>query len=521
MFDILISDGKLVDGTGAPWRYTDVGIVGGRIAAVGQLQGREARQHIEARGQVVCPGFIDIHSHADMTLLAGRWMDGRLRQGITTEVIGQDGLAYAPVSPHRLDEWRRYLIGLNGDFPGVTWDWVTVGDLLRQYANKASNVVYLIPHGAVRVEVMGWDARPATQDELRAMQDLVRQGLKQGAAGISTGLTYMPCAHATTEEMVALCEPVAQAGGIYATHLRSYGAQLFQAIDEAIAIGRRSGAAVQISHLRVADLALWGTAPRMLERLDQARAGGVDVTFDIYPYTVGCAPLFCLLPPRVQAGGPDAILARLRDLDTQQRMSDEMKSWKIDWSVYVLSNAPHNTLGDWEGYAVTSAAQAMSMDTTQFIVALLRETELNATIVAAGGNETDNEALFRHPASMLCSDGVLVGGQPHPRGYGAYPRTLAQYVRGTHSLRLEEAIHKMAGAPANRLNLQDRGVLRAGAAADVVILSPDTVADGATFRDGRRPPVGIDEVLVNGQVVVHHGEYIGSTHGVVLTPLQH
>ena len=502
MFDLLITRGKLIDGTGAPWRYADVGIIGERIAAIGSLGDASATRRIDAAGRVVCPGFIDIHSHADLTLLAHRWTEDRLRQGITTEVIGQDGLSYAPASAQHLQEWRRYLVGLNGDFPEIEWNWRSVGDLLKRYQNQAANVVYLIPHGAVRIEVMGWEARPARADELRAMVDLVRQGMAEGAAGISTGLTYIPCAHATTDEMIALCEPVAAAGGIYATHLRSYGARLLDALDEAIEIGRRSGVAVQVSHLRVADPSTWGLAGAMLERIDRARAEGVDVTFDCYPYTVGCAPLFVLLPAWAQSGGPDAILARLRDAATTQRIAAEMGTWQIDWSWYILSNAPATSLGDWDGAVITAAARATNLSIPLFIQRLLLETELNATIIARGGNEDDNDTMFAHPAAMLCSDGVLIGGHPHPRGYGAFPRLLAEYVRARRVLRLEDAIRKMSGLPAARLNLQNRGIVRNGAAADVVIFSPERIADGADFTEGRRPPQGIDWVFVNGHAVV-------------------
>lgn len=519
MFEILITGGKVVDGTGAPWRYADVGITDGQIAAIGQLQSIGASQQIDARNKVVCPGFIDIHSHADITLLADQWTDLRLLQGITTEVVGQDGLAYAPLNAQGLDAWRRYLIALNGDFANVTWDWTSAHELLQRYVHRAANVVYLIPHGAVRTTVMGWDARAATESELRVMQELVRRELEQGAGGISTGLTYIPCAHATTEEMIALCEPVARAGGILSIHLRSYGAKLLDAIDEAIEIGRRSGVAVQLSHLRVADPSNWGLAYAMLERIDRARARGIDVTFDLYPYTVGCTALFVLLPPWAQSGGPDAMLARLNDSEMQQRMSDEMKSWNLDWSAYILSNAPHTALGDWEGFSVTSAAHALGMQPTEFVVQLVRATELNATMIAAGGSEADNEVLFRHPTCMVCSDGVMVGGQPHPRGYGAFPRVISQYVKNHPVLRLEEAIFKMTGLTASRLNLRERGILRDGFAADIVVFDPDTIADGATFKASRTPPRGVEWVLVNGRVAVANGAYRGSQAGAALKPL--
>jgi N-acyl-D-amino-acid deacylase len=514
--DFLIQGGQIVDGTGAPMRRADIGVSGGRVAAVGVLRQAQARVTIDARGCIVCPGFIDMHSHADLALLTGRDMDGRLRQGITTEVLGQDGLSYAPASGDNLDAWRRYLVGLDGDAPDSAWKWHTVGEYLDQLEGRASNAVYLIAHGAVRVEAMGWEARPAGKDELAAMRSLVRQGLAEGAAGLATGLTYVPCAHATTDEVVALCQEVGEVGGLYVTHLRSYGELLLAAIDEAIEIGRRSGAGVHISHLRMTSPANWGLSSAVLAKIDRAREEGVQVSFDLYPYTAGCAPLFALLPLWAQTGGVDRILARLRDPAEVQRVTAEMVSWKADWTTYTLSNAPDVPCGAWDGASLSGAAAELGMQVEAFIPRLLLETELDATIISAGGSEVDNERLFAHPACAVGSDGVLLGRHPHPRGFGCYPRVLSRYVREAGALSWEQAIQKMTGLPAALLNLPDRGCLREGAWADVVVLDPERVADGATFSEGRLPPAGIEWVLVNGQVVVEKGQYLGSEAGRAL-----
>jgi N-acyl-D-amino-acid deacylase len=521
MFDLLITGGRLVDGSGTPWRFADVAVAGDRIAAVGRLKDRDARHRIDARGRIVCPGFIDIHSHADLSLIAGRWVDARLRQGITTEVVGQDGLAYAPVTGPNLVTWRRYLAGLNGDFPEIDWAWRSVADLMERYRGRAANVVTLVPHGAVRVAVMGWAARPARDDELRAMQELVRQALDEGAAGLSTGLTYVPCSHATTDEMVALCEPVAAAGGILSIHLRSYGPDLPAALAEAIEMGRRSEVAVQVSHLRGTESCEPDYARRLLEQIGAARAEGIDVTFDVYPYTCGCGPLFSILPTWAQAGGPDGMLERLADPVACERMVAEMAARPVDWSIYKVSNAPGRSSQDWEGHSLEEGAQATGLTPPAFALHLLRETGLNVTIVAEGGKPFDNETMLRHPWGLVCSDGILVGSSPHPRGYGTFPRFLSQFVREGGQLRWEEAIHKITALPAARLNLQDRGLARLGMAADLVVLSPDEVADGATYQDGRRPPTGIDWVLVNGHVAVEDGCCVGTSGGRALMPLSH
>jgi N-acyl-D-amino-acid deacylase len=514
--DVLIRGGRLIDGTGVPWRHADIGISGDQVVAIGRLGGKRATREISAEGRIVCPGFIDIHSHADVSLLADQWVNLRLAQGITTEVVGQDGLSYAPASPERLREWRRYLRALNGDFPNVAWDWRSVADLLERYERRAANVVFLVPHGAVRTEAMGWADRPATVDELRTMQGIVRRSLTEGASGLSTGLTYVPCSHATTEEIVALCRPVAEAGGILAIHLRSYIGGLRLAIDEAIEIGRQSGVAVEINHLRMADPRTWGQAQSALRQIERARADGIDVTFDLYPYTIGCLPLFAMLPLWAQSGGPDAIMARLAEDSIRRRIADELASAGIDWPVFRICHAPGANAS---AGSIAAGAERAGMGVSEFVIRLLQETELGAIVMADGGNEAENALMLAHPASMVCSDGILLGDHPHPRGYGAFPRVLAQYVREKGLLSWETAIAKMTAVPAARLNLGDRGVVREGGAADVVIFSPEDVRDRATVEAGREGPTGIDTVLVNGHVVVERGIYVGSNFGRALRPL--
>jgi N-acyl-D-amino-acid deacylase len=519
--DVLIKGGKLVDGTGSPWRYADLAVADGNIAAIGKgIPENQARQVIDARGKYVAPGFVDAHSHADILLLADQRMEYRIRQGITTEVVGQDGLSYAPVNSEHLQEWRRYLKGLNGEYADqVSWDWTSTGELLEHYEHKASNAVHLIPHGAVRVEVMGWADRPATSAELARMQDLVRKSLAEGGAGLSTGLTYIPCAHATTEEMIALCEPVGEAGGVFAVHLRSYAAKLFDALEEVIRIGRESGAAVQVSHLRMADHTTWGLSERVLELLEDARDEGVDITYDIYPYTVGCAPLFCLMPAWAQSGGPDLVIRKLQNQESRTHMRSEMDDWALDWSHYSLSNVAHPDYQQWEGQPLTKVARDLQKDVSQFVLEVLLDNDLDATIIAGGGNEADNRVMLTHPLGMIGSDGVMVGDHPHPRGFGTYPKLLTEYVRDNPILSLEEAIRKMTALPARRHNLNDRGVLSVGSAADVVVFSLEDLEDRATYQNALQLPGGVDAVLINGKAAVRDGTYLGSTYGKALRPL--
>jgi len=518
--DTLILGGKLVDGTGNPWRWGDVAVDDGRILALGRdLGALDARQVIKAEGLVVAPGFVDAHSHADLTLLADQDMEYRVMQGITTEVVGQDGLSYAPASPDHLAQWRRYLKGLNGEFSDrIDWNWKTTGELLDRYRDKASNAVHLVPHGAVRVEVVGWEDRPATPEELDRMSALVRESLQQGAAGLSTGLTYIPCSHATTEEMVALCRPLGEVGGVLSIHLRSYGEHLLEAVKEAVTMGRDSGAAIHISHLRMADRSTWGLADRVLGIIERARDQGVDVTFDLYPYTVGCAPLFCLLPPWAQSKGPEVVVTRLKEADQREEIKAEMAAWDVEWSHYLLSNAPHPRFEEWEGHPLTVTAQALDLDVQELILDVLLGTDLDATIVASGGSEEDNRVMLAHPAGMIGSDGVMVGGHPHPRGFGTYPKLFQDYVRESGLLRLEEAVRKVTSLPAARHGILDRGQLAVGAPADVVVFSLEHIADQATYRNARRPPRGVQAVLVNGWAAVRDGRYRGSKAGQPLRP---
>ncbi len=519
-FDYLITSGKLVDGMGTPWRYADVAVSGGTIAAIGKnLDPTGAHRVIDATGKFVCPGFIDTHSHVDITVLADERMEYRLLQGITTEVVGQDGLSYAPVSPEHLQEWRKYLTGLNGDYGDrVAWDWTSTAELIEQYQGRVSNVVHLVPHGAVRVEVMGWEPRPAAADELRGMQKLVEKSIAEGAAGISTGLTYIPCSHATTEEMIALCTPVGEAGGILSIHLRSYAGEMLDAVEEAIEIGRRSGAGIQLSHMRMADRTTWGMADQVLERIDRARDDGVDVTYDIYPYTFGCAPLFCLIPAWAQTGGPDAVIERLQDPVQREKITRDLSTWQIDWSNYTLSNLPETDLGEWEGHSLPAAADASGANVFNFMMDVLHQTELDATIVADGGSEADNLKMLIHPAGMIGSDGVMIGGRPHPRGYGTYPRLLGKYVRDDRHLRLEETIHKMTAIPAARHSLTGRGTLAVGSAADIVVFSLEEIKDNATFENALQLPEGVDSVFINGKAAVLEGKYLGGSYGQALKP---
>ncbi len=509
MFDLLIRNGRIVDGTGNPWYRADVGIRGERIAAIGHLAGAEAGHVIDAQGQVVCPGFVDPHSHSDLYLLAHPHHEPKIRQGVTTEVLGQDGISYAPVSDEGMAYWRDYWRAVDGR-PELDWGWRGVGEFLACFDQRVSpNVAYLVPHGTVRYEVLGLADRPPTKGELAHMEELVAQGMEEGAVGLSTGLTYLPAFYSTTEELVACCRAVARYGGVYVTHLRDYGEHIAEAIEEALTIGRETGVPVHISHFN-------GRAEECLPLMDRARAEGLDVTFENYPYLAGCTLLSHFLPRWAQAGGIPDTVARLRDPAVRERIQRKMAgTHEGQWQNYLICAVGTEANQCYEGLLLPEAAEVAGKGVVDFICDLIVEERLAVTVVQYHVHRTEEDlrAMTRHPAHMVCTDAIFLGSHPHPRGYGTYPRYLGHYVREEGVLTLEECIRKMTSLPAHRFGLWDRGLLSEGCFADLVIFDPDAVQDTATFESPCQYPLGIDTVIVNGQVVLDNGQHTGATPG--------
>jgi len=512
VFDLLIVGGRLVDGTGNPWYRADIAVRDGQIVAIGHLRGALARRTINADGLVVSPGFIDVHVHSDVMLLAEPEHEGQVRQGVTTELLGQDGMSYAPVSPETLPFWREYLAGVGGA-PDIDWSWQTVGEYLARFDRQvAVNVAYLIPHGNVRYEVMRMEQRPPTPEELARMQSLVAQGMADGAVGLSTGLFYVPGVYANTDELIALCRPVAEAGGVYVTHMRDYGAHYRESLAEVFTIGREAHLPVHISHLNL--------RAEALPLIDQAREAGIEVTFDTYPYLAGCTLLVALLPTWVQEGGIRATVARLRQPEVRARLRQTVEAPTARWdlvTIAVVTKPEHQPYG---GMTIPDAARLARQDLTDFIADLLVSENLAVTIIAhhAYRTEEDMRAILRHRAQMVGTDGVLLGTHPHPRGFGTYPRLLGRYVREEEVLELEECVRKMTSLPAQLIGLQGRGLLREGFAADIVCFDPNVVIDRATYEEGRRPPDGIPYVMVNGVLVVDGEKHTGALPGRSLKP---
>jgi len=523
VLDVLVRGGRVIDGAGNPWYRADVGIAGDRIAAVGRLGDDEAARTIDADGLFVCPGFVDMHTHSDLRLLAEPMHEAKVHQGVTLEVLGQDGLSYAPVTDAVLEQLRSQLAGWNGDPPGFDWSWRGVGEYLdRLDRGIAVNAAYLVPHGTLRMVAMGLDDRPPTEPELREMESLLAEGLEQGAVGLSSGLTYAPGMFADDDELVALCDVVARYGGFYCPHHRNYGSHAIEAYGACLEIARRSGCALHLAHAHLGFEVNRGKAPELLAMIDGARADGVDVTLDTYPYLAGSTYLHAYLPGWVHAGGPPAILERLRDPGLRERLRVELEvegcdghhGVPIDWSLVVIAGTrDHPQL---VGKSVADAAVEGGVRPIDFCCDLLVADELGVSILDHIGNEENVRTIMAHPAHTAGSDGILVGDRPHPRSYGTFPRYFAVYVRELGILTWEQAVRKMTSLPCQRLGFRDRGLLRPGMAADVVCIDPERVRDTATYEKPRQLPEGIPYVIVNGRLVVDGGRHTGELAGRAL-----
>lgn len=511
MFDFLIRNGRVVDGSGLPWVRADVGITSDRIAAVGVLGQASAKQVIDAAGKVVCPGFVDAHVHGDLALLADPVHEQGVRQGVTTHVIGQDGVAFAPASPETMAYMRRYTAGFNGNFPTPARDWRTIAEYLSQFDGKCSiNACTLIPNGNVRMEVMGLDPRKPSLSELAKMKALVREGMEHGAVGLSSGLDYVPSLYADEDELTALCEEIAPYGGVYVTHMRGYNREKAPAaLREVFNIGRRAGCAVHVSHFNC-------LPDQTIPLLDAARADGVDVTFDLYPYLYGSTIVAMIaLPPETLAGGIEATVERLKQPATRKMLESAFANPRFPIHTMRLASIPSDDYRRFEGQTLPAAAEACDQSILDFTCDLLIATNMAAGCVVrhfAERQEPDIIKLMRHPMMMGGSDGIFVGGKPHPRGTGCHARYLGQHVRnGDWSL--EEAVMKCTYAVARRFGLKDRGLVREDMAADVVIFDPATIADRSTYDDGKALAAGVDSVFVNGTPVLLGGERTSTRPG--------
>ncbi len=531
MFDLAILGGTVVDGTGHPARRADVGIKGDRIARLGQIRKGKASREISANGSVVCPGFIDTHCHSDIMALAEPELLPKLMQGITTELLGQDGIGMAPMRPDMVSQWRQYMSGLSGD-PPVSWDWNSIG----QYAERLAaarigpNMVILVPQGNVRMIVIGMENVPADETQLRAMEEEVRKAMEEGTIGISLGLIYEPCTYSRRDEIVRLLRVCGRMGGFFVVHVRSGGDSLLESNEEVISMAREAEIPLHISHFKASGKRNWHKMGPALEAVDKANREGLDITFDIYPYTAGSTMFLAVLPPWAKEGGVEQMLERLKDASLRAKIKDQFinpppkdpegPGWDnhanlIGWENIIISSVDSQKNQAWVGRSVADIASELSKHPADTAFDILLEEEGRVGMITFLMDESNVIMGLRHPLGMICTDGLL-GGKPHPRVYGTFPRILGHYVRKLKKLTQEEAVRKMTSLPARRLGLKDRGVLDEGMAADLVVFDPETVLDRATYENPRQYPVGIQHVIVNGIHSVEGGQFTGQQGGRVL-----
>jgi len=517
-FDTVIEHGRVVDGTGTPWFQADVGIRAGRIAAIGSLAHLPARQRIEARGLVVAPGFIDMLGQSELTLLVNPHVPSKLYQGITTEITGE-GDSVAP-----LDERVRATYGERLSRYGIRPDWRRFADYFARLERQGIAINFASYVGATRLReiVVGLADRAATDAELARMRALLRQAMEDGAMGLSSALEYPPAPYASTEELIALAREAARFGGIYATHMRSYEEDIMQALDETFRIAREAQIPVEIWHLEVAGPTMWGRMPEVIAKIEAARAAGLDIMSDLHAYTAWGNEMSAFVPPWAHDGGTTKLIERLNDPATRARIRQEMETrregWDNEWLAVagpadiLVSSVGHAELRSLQGQSIEAIARARGREPIETLLDILVEDGALAHVAAFGMQERDVVVALRAPWVAICNDsagtspqGTLGLEHPHPRAYGTFPRILRRYVRESHELSLEEAIRKFSALPAARMHLADRGVLKAGLAADVVVFDEHEIADRATYAEPNQLSVGMRYVFVNGVPVIADG----------------
>ena len=523
----LIKNGTIVDGTGEAAFIGHVLVENDRIAMVGtKFPEGQIDKIIDAQGLVVAPGFIDTHSHSDLNILINPSVSPKVMQGITTEVLGQDGISMAPLPTQYISPWRKNLAGLDGDSEQIDWTYETTDGYLRMMENNGVglNESYLVPHGNIRMEAMGLDNRKPSPEELQRMCDITRREMEAGAFGLSTGLIYMPCAYADTDELVAMCKVVAEYDGVFVIHQRSEADTILQSMNEVIDIGRKSGVKVHFSHFKVCGRKNWDAIDEVVALLEKAQDEGVRVSFDQYPYVAGSTMLGVILPPWVHDGGTDKLLKRLEDPQLREKMIYDIEHGIPGWDNFIdfagldqifVTSVKTEANVDLIGKNLIDIGKLRGKDPYQATFDLLYQEENAVGMVDFYGKEEHVIRFMTRPEQNVCTDGLL-GGKPHPRVFGTFPRVLGKYVREDKALTLEAAIRKMTGKPAAVLGLQARGLLKAGNYADIVVFNPETIIDKGTFVDPVQYPDGIEYVIINGSIAVENGKQSEHLPGKVI-----
>lgn len=522
IFDVVIKNGMLIDGIKNESYRADVGIVGEKIKKIGDLQNTFGKAVIDATGRVVSPGFIDIHTHTDVEILINRKAESKIRQGVTTELGGNCGSSPFP-RKHPFSDYEKRL----AEEADIAIDWTDLEGFHAAIEKNgtALNHATLIGQSTVRNYVMGEDQREPTPDEMERMKSIVAKAMEQGAFGLSTGLEYTPGGFAETDEVIALCKIVAKYGGFYSTHVRSEDKAALEAVGEAIHIAETSGLPLEIAHFKAVGKTNWWKLPLMIDLIERAAERGLDVTADRYPYTAYSTGLTVLYPQWALDGGLEQLIVRLKDTKIRQSLKAETqkKVAGYGWEKIVISNL-HKEHNQWLiGKSIGEASATKNTDPYEFMCDLIIDEEFNVSHIGFGMDEETTEMVLRHPQVMLGSDGSSLApygplgkGKPHPRNYGTFPRFLGYYVRERTLMPLPEALKKVTSKPAAKMGLIDRGSLKQGNFADIVIFDPETITDKATFIEPHQYPDGIDYVLVNGAIVIDHGTHTEKLPGKVL-----
>lgn len=523
----LIRNGWLVDGTGQPRIKADLVLEGELITFIGKVQHRDRfDKTIDAEGLVVAPGFIDTHSHSDLEVMVNPYVEAKIRQGVTTELLGQDGISMAPLPRRYISPWRKNLAGLDGDSDDVGWDYETTDGYLKALEQKGVglNESYLIPHGNVRMEAMGLDNRKPIPDELERMRIIVRREMEVGAFGLSTGLIYMPCAYAETQELIELCKVVAEFDGAFVVHQRSEADTILSSMEEVIEIGRQSGVKIHFSHFKICGRKNWGLIDQVLALLDKAQSEGIRTSFDQYPYVAGSTMLGAILPPWAHDGGTDKLMERLRNRELRAQMIRDIETGIPGWDNFVdfagldqifVTSVKTDANYDLVGKNLLEVGELRRKSPLDAVFDLLLAEENAVGMVDFYGKEEHVARFLARPEQNVCTDGLL-GGRPHPRVFGSFPRVLGKYVREQQTLTLEDAVRKMTQKPAEVFGFERRGTLKVGNYADIVVFNPETIIDKGTFVDPIQFPTGIEHVLINGNLVLSTGKAQGELAGKVL-----
>ena len=524
--DIMFRNCVVIDGTGNPWYKADVGVKDDKIAEIGYLKDKAAKRTIDLKGHVLSPGFIDIHTHSDITPFVAPEADSHIFQGVTTDVIGNCGGSSAPVSDYLKEEHK-----LVAEQYNIEWDWNTFGEYLDKLDSlKCSiNLVPVVGQATIRMAVMGMDNRPPTKAELERMKKHVAEAMESGAFGLSTGLWYAPSGFAKTDEVIELAKVAAKYGGIYTSHIRGEGDPLIDAVNEAIEIGEKAGLPVEISHHKAMGMRNWGKVHETLRLMQEARNRGVEVTADVYAWTANATGLTAMLPHWVHEGGNKAIIKHLKDKNTRKKIKEDIingiPGWEslvseCGWNRVMITRSPIHE--EYEGKMVQDLADEKKMDAYDFVFDLLIEEECNVGVVIFSIGEDDAMYVMGHPLTMIASDsssicprGYIGKGKPHPRSYGNAVQFLGTYVRDKKLMPLEQGVRKLTSLPARKIGLRDRGIIAEGMAADLVAFDPNTIANNATYQDPQRYPTGVHYVVVNGVMVVENGKHLGKYPGKV------